>query len=416
MKLSFWSALIHFSLVGLGFAAPAQYVIQISVDGLRADLLKSLVSPTSSPLSAFKKLVQEGAATYAARCDYNYSETVPNHATMITGRPVTRADEISLQHGYTNNFPATTDTLHTNGSPVGYKFSAFDVVHDRSLTTALLAGKARLAILGRSYDATNGALDLISPDDGRNKFTLVSTTDTSTANLVTTLVNRIAANTLPNYTFLHIVEPDTAGHSGNWGSSGWNTAITTVDTQLGRIFTALDSQAAIYGGKVCLLLTADHGGGGPAGTANNHTDASAIANVTIPFFAWGPGFRAGANLYDLLSNRFEPAPNVRPEYTEVRQPLRNGDAANLSMALLGLPSIPGSSLIPELALLEIKPEAGQITLQWPSAALTHVLESATDLAGTWIPITSGIEEANGYNRLTVNPQMVPKRFYRLRKL
>jgi hypothetical protein len=86
------------------------------------------------------------------------------------------------------------------------------------------------------------------------------------------------------------------------------------------------------------------------------------------------------------------------------------------MALLGLPFIPGSSLAPELAILEVARKNGKIELSWPAAALTHVLEYANDPAGPWTLVLEGIAEREGRNHFSAPLGMPPKRFWRLRKL
>ena len=63
-----------------------------------------------------------------ARCDYDFSETVPNHATMFMARPVIQPAGFpdTVHHGYNNNFPAGADTFHNSGN-LNRKFFALCV-------------------------------------------------------------------------------------------------------------------------------------------------------------------------------------------------------------------------------------------------------------------------------------------------
>ena len=74
-------------------------------------------------------------------------------------------------------------------------------------------------------------------------------------------------------------------------------------------------------------------------------------DYTIPFMAWGPGIPAGANAYDVFPTRHDPGTG-RPDYNDPLQPLRNGDTGNLALSLLGLPPIPGSTMILSLPVPE----------------------------------------------------------------
>jgi hypothetical protein len=53
---------------------------------------------------------------------------------------------------------------------------------------------------------------------------------------------------------------------------------------------------------------------------------------------------AGGDLYAMnRTNRTAPGPKDNPPYTG-KQPIRNGDAPNLALSLLGLGPIPGSTI------------------------------------------------------------------------
>jgi len=52
--------------------------------------------------------------------------------------------------------------------------------------------------------------------------------------------------------------------------------------------------------------------------------------------------KADTDLYEFVGkNRRDPGLE-RPDYTAAPQPIRNGDAANTILRMLGLPSVPGS--------------------------------------------------------------------------
>ena len=76
-----------------------------------------------------------------------------------------------------------------------------------------------------------------------------------------------------------------------------------------------------------------------------HTKADERYNYTIPFMVWGPGVQAGADLYALNQpNRKDPGTENPPYDAEEPPAIRNGDAGNLALTLLGLPAIEGSTI------------------------------------------------------------------------
>lgn len=307
------------------------YVIHISVDGLRPDAITNL-GPANLP--NFYRLRTEGAFTDNARTDYDYTETLPNHATQLTGRGVLGTTGHNWKE---NSDPEPGATLASNKG--SYVAGAFDVVHDYGLRTGEYASKSKFSLFDISWNASNGAVDVTPPDHGRDKIdNYVNMGDTLP------LAKKLASDMLThplNYAFLHIANPDTVGHGHGFDptpGSAYSNIIIKMDERLGVIFDLVDSNPQ-FTGRTAIILTTDHGG-----TGTNHANASIVTNYTIPFYVWGPGVTPGASLYALNpTTRLDPGTG-RPTYSASVQPIRNGEAGNLALRLLGLPAIPGSTI------------------------------------------------------------------------
>jgi hypothetical protein len=306
------------------------FVIHISVDGLRPDAIRAL-GPAQLP--NLYRLRNEGVFTDNARTDVDFTITLPNHTTELTGRGVSG----SAGHNYTSNdFPPPDRTIHSNKG--SYVAGVFDVVHDNGLSTALYASKAKFILFNQSYDATNGAPDLTGADDGQDKIDVyVQTADT--ALLVTDFLTTLGVSPF-NYTLLHLRDPDSAGHASDWMSAEYLNSVRNIDTLLGDILNVIENDPALDGNTV-IILTSDHGG--TEGTFG-HSDQTLPTNYTIPFYVWGGAIAGGAELYDVNScNRLDPG-TEQVAYTGELQPVRNGDAANLTLDLLGLGPVSGSTI------------------------------------------------------------------------
>lgn len=322
----------------------ADYVIHISVDGLHPAHLQTQINAGLAP--HFKRFQDEGAWTHNARTDYTHTNTLPNHTSMITGRPVSLPTGMAgtPHHGYTVNVdPPVAETLHNFTNPDWYKASTFDVVHDAGYSTALYASKNKLVIYEQSYNAANG-----NPHpNGSDKINTFFGPE-STATMQSALLSGLAANNF-KYTFVHYADPDDAGHSslasgGGWGNSSYMTAIVTVNNYLGQLFNVVETDPQLAG-RTAIVLSADHGG--VTGTTG-HGTATNAQNYTIPFYAWGAGVAHG-DLYGYNDGTrtnppASPVTAARPDYNASGQPIRNGDGGNLALSLLGLGSIPGSMI------------------------------------------------------------------------
>ncbi len=309
-----------------------EYVVHISVDGLRPDAITTL---GASGAPNFYRFRTEGAFTDNARVDHDSGRTLPNHVDILTGRRILS----SVGHNYEeNSTPPSNVTLATNKG--SYVAGVFDVAHDNGLSTGLYAGKDKLKLFNQSWNATTGALDITGIDNGRDKIDHYYYSSNSTS-ITNAFLSEMQSSPL-NYSFVHFPNPDSAGHTSGWYpwlGTPYSNSVKTVDGHLGSIFNFIENNP-LMAGKTAVILTADHGG------ADNDHGTSNIDSYTIPFYVWGPGVAAGADLYDLnLASRLDPL-TYRPTFSplEPGQPIRNGDSPNLALEMLGLGAIPGSTI------------------------------------------------------------------------
>lgn len=408
IALALGAAMQPFFLCG----APVEHVIHISVDGLRPDAITAL-GPTNLP--NFYRFRTEGAFTDNARTDYDYTVTLPNHTCQLTGRPVLGAQG----HGWTSNSdPPAGVTLASNRG--FYIAGAFDVAHDRGLRTAAYVSKTKFSLFDTSWNATNGAPDLIGEDNGRDKIDLYVYL-ANTATLVNTLVANLSTQTF-HYVFIHLTDPDSVGHSSGWDptpGSPYSNVIKAMDQRLRVLFDLVSTNAQLAG-RTALLLTSDHGG-----YLTDHSNAALPQDYTIPFYVWGPGVLAGAPLYRLNpTNRLDPGTS-RPTHAAPVQPIRNAEAANVCLKLLGLPAVPGSvfNAAQDLALTLPAPALSatltngtvQLTFGSVSNALYDVQVTSDPLAGNWTNLVTDLPGTGG-EVLVAEPVLAhaSQRFYRVR--
>ncbi|MEI7057529.1 alkaline phosphatase family protein [Nocardioides sp. CCNWLW239] len=291
-------------------AATTKRVVAISVDGLSVTAIERL-GPGNLP--HLYRLMRGGASTREARSEYEQNVTLPNHTSMVTGRPITRS---AHGHGVTWNDDRRWMTVQeAAGHPVS---SVFSQVERTGRSSALFASKSKFGLFDRSWPSID-------------RFVVDGDAD---------LVDRAAADLRKNrraFTFVHLGSPDHYGHRDGGMSAAYRASVIRTDARIGRLLKAIDSSAALRG-STYVVLTADHGF---QSAATNHS-AHLYPNYRIPFVVWGPGVARGASLYRLNPDYRAPG-TTRPAYAGA-QPIRNGDLANLALDLLGLGPIPGSTL------------------------------------------------------------------------
>ena len=297
------------------FAAPAEHAIIISFDGLRPDAITRL-GEKGAP--HFYHMMKNGAYTFNARTDPDWTVTMPNHTCMITGRGVEGKDG----HNYTDNSSALSSIQEHKGS---YVAGIFDVAKEHGLSTGFFVSKLKFKVFLNSY--------------GKNIDSAFVSDQQDMKTLERFLLQ--ASRKLPNLTFIHFSGPDFAGHHHGWSldkGSAYLAAVQKEDAYLGRIMDMLTDHAELLNSTV-IWITSDHGGSGM-----NHADIHRVEDYRVPLIIWGKDVATGVDLYKInMGIRKDPGDRQVP-YAEALQPIRNGDVANGALKALGLPPVPGSTI------------------------------------------------------------------------
>ena len=193
----------------LGSSAPSQpraslsrNVVVISVDGLRPDAIDEYGAPT------LQRLMREGSYSLAASTIFP-SKTLPSHTSMLTGQPPER-------HGVLWNTGATARTSSIDLPNV------FSVARAHGYSTAAFFSKAKFQPL-----QVRNTLDYSqAPGGWFNKW--------SSARTVAD-VSDLSDTAKPNLLFVHLADPDGAGHRAGWMTEEYGRAVLAADTAVQQI-------------------------------------------------------------------------------------------------------------------------------------------------------------------------------------
>jgi predicted AlkP superfamily pyrophosphatase or phosphodiesterase len=240
-------------------ARVSKHVVIVSIDGLRPDAIAAYGAKN------LQRLMREGSYTLQAQTILP-SKTLPSHTSMLTGVDVE-------DHGINWNSDQTDDHGHVDVPTI------FALAKQAGYTTAAFFSKTKFHHL-----EVPASLDHVrSPQGGllTSRFTWERT-----VGMVEDYLEHTAD--APNLMFVHIGEPDYAGHLFGWMSQIYGVAVRQADQAIGEI---LDEANDRFGaGNFTIIVTADHGGHG-----RNHGSEDA-RDTTIPWIVWGQGVQQAAAL------------------------------------------------------------------------------------------------------------------------
>jgi predicted AlkP superfamily pyrophosphatase or phosphodiesterase len=249
-------AAVAFASLGAWAARPPKegavtsHVVVISIDGLRPDAIEKYNAAT------LQRLQREGAGG-AAQTIFP-SKTLPSHTSMLTGVPpavhgvLWNSEELD-EHGYVR-VP-----------------TVFEIARLSGFSTAGFFSKSKLRHLEKP-----GSFDYSQSPRGDLWLATKTVAD----------VQHYLRYNQPNLLFVHIGEPDYAGHSIGWMSPLYRWAVRRADAAVAAM---LQSAEKSFGtGNYTVIITADHGG-----HDRNHGSEDE-RDMIIPWIVWGRGVKAEA--------------------------------------------------------------------------------------------------------------------------
>jgi predicted AlkP superfamily pyrophosphatase or phosphodiesterase len=249
--------LVLLACCGLAGPAPAadraRHVVIVTIDGLRPDAIDDIATP------ALARMAREGGASRAALAPPPY-QTLPSHKSMVHGQSPAR-------HGILKNSTLAQEPANR---------TLFNAVHDAGGRTALYIGKRKLVAL-----APRASADVFAgPGAGDSRWE-----DGASARLAARFAADFARERYA-LAFVHLREPDGAGHDAGWMTPQYRAAVAEADRALGVVLQAIRDS----GLPTTVFLTADHGGEGTDHWTHGAVDAA------VPWICHGPGVKPGTAL------------------------------------------------------------------------------------------------------------------------
>lgn len=234
-------------------SAVTRHVVLVSIDGLRPDAIERYGATT------LQRLAREGSWSHSATTIMP-SKTLPSHTSMLTG-------EFPDEHGMQWN------TNRTEERGLVEVPTVFGVARACGYETAAFFSKAKFQHLQQP-----GTLNYSQAPGGRWGGWSANRT-------IKDVEEYFATGARPHLLFVHLREPDYAGHTYGWMTPTYGDAVREADRTLARLIVRADE--AFGRGAYTLIVTADHGGHGFSHGSDDPRD------VTIPWIAWGRGVQPG---------------------------------------------------------------------------------------------------------------------------
>ncbi|WP_316837775.1 alkaline phosphatase [Pedobacter nutrimenti] len=240
-----------------------KHVVLIGCDGFGAYALPDAKMPN------LKKIMEEGSWSLKARCVMP-SSSADNWASMLMGAGIT-------EHGYTEWNSKVPEIPSVTTTKYGIFPTIFSVIRDQrpSAKTAVIYSWQGIAPL-----IEKDAIDIVIPGGkAGDEFCA----DTAAA---------VIKKEKPFFTFIHLSQPDGAGHEIGHRTAAYYDTLQKVDVRIGKIVQAV--KEAGIADETIIIVTADHGG------INKGHGGKSLDEIQIPWIINGAGIKKDHEIKDVI--------------------------------------------------------------------------------------------------------------------
>jgi predicted AlkP superfamily pyrophosphatase or phosphodiesterase len=221
-------------------------VVLITVDGVRPDAIQQVMTPT------FDKLMIDGSYSLSAQ-SVMPTVTLPCHMSMFHSVPPTRHGILTNDYSpMVRPIPGLFEQVRS-AAKTSATFYTWDVLRDLS----------RPLMVSRTYHVEVNYENLKDSDKR-----------------LVDIAEPLIAGHAYDFFFIHMDAADELGHIFGWMSDEQLAQVEVLDALIGRLVAALPEDSQI-------LVQADHGGHDRLHGTDHPAD------MTIPYFLYGAGIRAG---------------------------------------------------------------------------------------------------------------------------
>lgn len=264
MRMHFARITCCFFLAFLAYSANAKNpVIFISIDGLREDAIARSKAP-------FMNQLKKDGLYFDQATTVRPSITLPAHTSMLTGLD----PEI---HGI------WWDDYRPYDGPIKHE-TFLEIANNKGMHTAMFVAKDKLIHLNRE-----------------NSVDYFEKTEKSGEAVATAFENYVNEKGLPDISFLHLPDPDKAGHFLVWMSPFYMNGVLDADDAVKKIVDI--ALKARPDEEPLIIITADHGGCGFMHLADIDQ------NNKVPFIVKGPNVPKNIVRHDLIKV-YDVAPTI----------------------------------------------------------------------------------------------------------